>query len=473
MKILYAAAEAYPFIKTGGLADVAGSLPLSLNNMGQDVRVVLPLYSRIDRKYTEEMELIAQFYVDLDWRHQYAGVYEYKLDNTIFYFIDNKQYFDRSELYGELDDGERFIFFSKAVTMLPKMINFKPDIIHSNDWHCAMVNVLAKDFAIGDPYYRDIKLLFTIHNLKYQGLFPPDLLQLTGLNPYYFSEDALKFYDVISFMKGGIIYSDAFNTVSGSYALEIKNGFFGETLDGVIRKYDYKLSGIVNGIDYEVWNPETDAFLPHHYSKDDLEGKRQNKLALQKLYGLPERDDVPIISMVTRLVEMKGMDLVNHALEELLQKDIQFVVLGTGTAMYEDSLRYFEWKFPDKMRARIYYNNDESHLIYAGSDYFLMPSLSEPCGVSQLIAMRYGTIPIVREAGGLKDTVQPYLEDTGKGNGFSFTNINAHDMMYTIDRALSFYDDPEHFQQIVENAMTSEHNWDDSSKAYIQLYEKM
>lgn len=308
MRVLYIASEAYPFIKTGGLADVAGSLPIALNAKGVDTRVVMPLYSKIDQKYKENMKFLGYYYVDLDWRHQYTGVFELVHEGTVFYFIDNEQYFGRYNLYGETDDGERFIYFSKAVALLPKFLDFKPDIVHSNDWHSAMVNVFVKDFAKGDDYYRNIKLLFTIHNLKYQGLFPPTLLQLAGLSPEYFSEDGLKFYDVINFMKGGIVFSDAFNTVSGSYALEIKNSYFGETLDGVIRRYEYKLSGIVNGIDYDVWNPETDSFIDFNYSAKDLNGKYKNKKVIQEMFGLPQREDVPIISIISRLVEMKGID---------------------------------------------------------------------------------------------------------------------------------------------------------------------
>lgn len=472
MRILYVAAEAYPFIKTGGLADVAGSLPLALNSKGMDARVVMPLYSKIDPAYKEKMKYLGYYYVDLDWRHQYVGVYEVVHNDTIFYFIDNEYYFNRDNLYGEADDGERFIFFSKAVTLLPKFLDFKPDIMHSNDWHSAMVNVFAKDFARGDEYYRDIRLLFTIHNLKYQGLFPPALLQLTGLSPEYYNDDALKFYDVINFMKGGIVFSDAFNTVSGSYALEIKNSYFGEALDGVIRRYEYKLSGIVNGIDYDVWNPETDKFINHHYSIENLKGKLENKKDLQRAYGLPERDDVPIISIISRLVEMKGIDLVAYILDELLQSDVQFIVLGTGDRTYEDMLKYFEWKYPEKLAARIYYNNEESHKIYAGSDFLLMPSLSEPCGVAQLIAMRYGTIPIVREAGGLKDTVIPYSEFNKDGTGFSFANVNAHDMLYTIRRAISYYESEE-FIDIIKNAMNAKNDWEESSKTYIDLYKRI
>lgn len=472
MRVLYIASEAYPFIKTGGLADVAGSLPIALNAKGVDTRVVMPLYSKIDQKYKENMKFLGYYYVDLDWRHQYTGVFELVHEGTVFYFIDNEQYFGRYNLYGETDDGERFIYFSKAVALLPKFLDFKPDIVHSNDWHSAMVNVFVKDFAKGDDYYRNIKLLFTIHNLKYQGLFPPTLLQLAGLSPEYFSEDGLKFYDVINFMKGGIVFSDAFNTVSGSYALEIKNSYFGETLDGVIRRYEYKLSGIVNGIDYDVWNPETDSFIDFNYSAKDLNGKYKNKKVIQEMFGLPQREDVPIISIISRLVEMKGIDLVSYILDELLQEDVQFIVLGTGDKKYEDMLRYFEWKYPDKLAARIYYNNDESHKIYAGSDFLLMPSLSEPCGVSQLIAMRYGTVPIVREAGGLKDTVIPYSEFNNEGTGFSFANINAHDMLFTIRRALSYYHSGE-FETIIRNAMNEQNNWEESSNAYIELYKRI
>ena len=473
MKVLYLTSEAVPFIKTGGLADVAGSLPKELKNLGVDIRVVLPMYETIDEKSKSMMEKVTEFYVDLDWKHQYTGIYQLDFDGVTYYFIDNKEYFSRSYPYGFGDDAERFIYFSKACTLLPKEINFKPDIIHSNDWHTAMVNVFVNDFRHGDSYYDDIRTLFTIHNLKYQGVFDPDVMRLAGLDGGYFNENDLKYYDAINFMKGGIIHATAVNTVSENYAREIHYPFYGEGLDGVIRQYDYKLSGIVNGIDYKQWNPKTDKLVDYNYDIKTIKNKSKNKLALQKLYDLPQREDVPMIGLVSRLNEMKGMDLVRYILDELLSEDIQFVVLGTGEYTYEEMFKYFAWKYPEKMAARIYFNSKESNKIYAASDFYLMPSISEPCGISQLIAMRYGSLPIVREAGGLKDTVIPYNEYTGEGTGYSFSNINAHELLFAIKNAISIYkDNPKAHQQLVKNAMNIDLDWQISAEKYLDLYEK-
>lgn len=473
MNVLFLTSEAVPFIKTGGLADVAGSLPKELKKAGVDIRVVLPLYGTIDPTYRSQMEKITEFYVDLDWKHQYTGVYQLIFDNVTYYFLDNKEYFDRSYPYGFDDDAERFIYFSKASTLLSKEIDFKPDIIHTNDWHTAMVNVFVNDFRHGDAYYNDIRTVFTIHNLKYQGVFDPAYMKLAGLDGGYFNENDLKYYDAINFMKAGIIHATAVNTVSENYAREIHYPFYGEGLDGVIRQYDYKLSGIVNGIDYSQWNPETDSFIDVNYDIDSIDKKVKNKLALQELYGLPQREDVPIIGMVTRLSEMKGLDLVRYILDELLEEDIQFVMLGTGEYTYEEMFKYFAWKYPEKMASRIYFGGEEAHKIYAASDFYLMPSISEPCGISQLIAMRYGTLPIVREAGGLKDTVIPYNEFTGEGTGYSFANINAHELLFTIKNAIDVYkNDRDNHNRLIKNAMKQDIDWKKSAEKYLQLYEQ-
>lgn len=473
MNVLFLTSEAVPFIKTGGLADVAGSLPKELKKAGVDIRVVLPLYGTIDPTYRSQMEKITEFYVDLDWKHQYTGVYQLIFDNVTYYFLDNKEYFDRSYPYGFDDDAERFIYFSKASTLLSKEIDFKPDIIHTNDWHTAMVNVFVNDFRHGDAYYNDIRTVFTIHNLKYQGVFDPAYMKLAGLDGGYFNENDLKYYDAINFMKAGIIHATAVNTVSENYAREIHYPFYGEGLDGVIRQYDYKLSGIVNGIDYSQWNPETDSFIDVNYDIDSIDKKVKNKLALQELYGLPQREDVPMIGMVTRLSEMKGLDLVRYILDELLEEDIQFVMLGTGEYTYEEMFKYFAWKYPEKMASRIYFGGEEAHKIYAASDFYLMPSISEPCGISQLIAMRYGTLPIVREAGGLKDTVIPYNEFTGEGTGYSFANINAHELLFTIKNAIDVYkNDRDNHNRLIKNAMKQDIDWKKSAEKYLQLYEQ-
>ena len=458
MKVLFLTSEADPFIKTGGLADVAGSLPKELVKKGVDIRVCMPLYSSIDQAYRKKMKKIKEFYVDLDWKHQYAGVYSLKWDNVEFYFIDNLEYFDRPNAYGYDDDAERFIYFSKAATLLGKEIDFKPDIIHANDWHTALVNIYVNDFRKGDEFFDDVRCLFTIHNLKYQGVFDSGYLTLTGLDGYYFNEHDLKYFDAINFMKGGIVHSTAFNTVSENYADEIKYSFYGEGLDGVIREYPGKLSGIVNGIDYDVWNPKTDKNIYENYDLKSLNKKLENKTNLQKEYGLPVNPDVPMIAICSRLTSMKGFDLVRYILDELLQ----------------EMFKYFEWKYPDKVAARIYYDGKESHELYAASDLFMMPSISEPCGISQLIAMRYGSLPIVREAGGLKDTVKPYNKYTGEGTGFSFENINAHELLFASKNAIDLYkNNKEAFNKLIENAMNEKNDWEESSKKYIDLYESI
>ena len=337
-----------------------------------------------------------------------------------------------------------------------------------------MVNVYLQDFKRGDKFYEKIKSVFTIHNLKYQGIFPSQMLfDVVGLDGMYYNEESLKYYDTINMMKGGIVFSDAFTTVSKTYAQEIRYPYFGETLEGIVNRHYYKMMGIINGIDYQVWNPETDEYLPYHYSLTNWEdGKKLIKKEIQKKYGLPEKD-VPMIAMITRMVKNKGLDLVRHIFDELIQEDIQFVILGTGDDSYEESFRYFAWRYPDKIASRIYYNEEESHQVYAASDLFLMPSLMEPCGISQLIALRYGSLPIVRETGGLKDTVKSYNEFEKSGNGFSFANINAHDMLYTIRRALYFLGIEADKRQLIKNAMNSKNSWETSSREYIKLYKTL
>lgn len=474
MKVLYLTSEADPFIKTGGLADVSGSLPKALKKKGVDIRVVCPLYQSIAQIYRRKMEKIAQFYVDLDWKHQYVGVFYLKRDDVDYYFLDNMEYFDREKAYGYDDDCERFIYYSKACTLLPKYINFKPDIIHTNDWHTALVNVYINDFRKGDSYYNDIRSIFTIHNLKYQGVFNSDYLRLCGLSGSYFNENDLKYYDAINFMKGAVVHSTAVTTVSKNYAREIQYPFYGEGLDGLIRQYSYKLRGIVNGIDYHTWNPETDGNLHYKYNIHSFKKKGLNKLKLQSLYNLPQREDVMLIGMCSRLTEMKGLDLVRFILDELLQDDIQLVVLGTGDYTYEEMFNYFQWKYPKKMAARLYYSNEESHKIYASSDFYLMPSISEPCGISQLIAMRYGSVPIVREAGGLSDTVRAYNKYDKTGEGFSFANINAHELLDTIRRAEDvYYNNKNDYNMLVKNSMNKLSDWNKSADQYINLYEEI
>lgn len=474
MNILYVASEAAPFIKTGGLADVAGSLPKAIKQHGHDIRVVLPLYSKIAKQYRDQMKYLGYYYVDIAWMHRYCGVFELEHDGVTFYFLDNESYFSRDKLYGEFDDAERFIFFSKAVVVLPKYLDFKVDVINAHDWHTGLVPVYVNDFRNGDDFYRDTKTLYTIHNIKYQGIFDPAVFAMTGLDIGYMNFNDLEFNNAISFMKGGIVHSTKFNTVSKTYAEEIKTGFYGEGLEEVINFHSYKLSGIVNGIDFDVWNPKTDSVIPVNYSIRSIDKKVQNKLELQKRYGLPVDENIPMIGMVTRLTSMKGLDLIRFILEELLEENLQFVVLGTGEYEYEEMFKYFEYQYPSKMAARMYFSSEEANMIYAASDLYMMPSVAEPCGISQLIAMRYGAIPIVRETGGLKDTVEPYNVYTDEGTGFTFANINAHELLYKTKEGVSLYtNERKKFNKIIKNAMSKKFNWDQSSKDYIELYKSL
>lgn len=474
MKILYVTAEAAPFIKTGGLADVAGSLPINIKKLGHDIRVVMPLHSGIKEEYKKKMKKIHKYYVDLNWRRQYVGVMELKLNGVIFYFLDNEYYFKRNHPYGEFDDGERYAYFSKATTILSKEIGFKPDVIHTNDWHTALVNLFLYEFEKGDAYYSGIKKIFTIHNLKYQGIFSPSVLgEIMGVSNEYYNENSIKYYDRINYMKAGIVYSDFISTVSKSYAEEIKYEFFGEGLEGILGHYSHKITGIINGIDYDVFNPMKDREIEYNYNRKDIENKYKNKKSIQEFYKLPQKKDAPIISIISRLVDMKGLDIVEHILDELLQEDIQIIILGTGDRKYEDMFKYFQEKYPKKLVANLYFSESEAHKIYAGSDIFLMPSMVEPCGLSQLIALRYGTVPVVREVGGLKDTVIPYNKYTDEGNGFTFRNYNAHELLFKIKEALNIYrEDKETWKNLILRGMSADHSWESSSKEYIKLYNK-
>ena len=472
MKILFVASEAHPFIKTGGLGDVAYALPKALRKIGMDVRVIIPKYSDIKQEYKDKMLTLDTFNVPVGWRNQYGGLQYLEYDGIPFYFIDNEYYFKRASSYGFYDDGERFAYFDRAVLeAVNHMIDFTPDIIHLNDWHTGMIAPIMKEHFKHHPRFVNIKTIFTIHNLQYQGVFSKETLgDLLSLGDDYFSEDRLKFYDAISFMKGGLNFSDKITTVSSSYAEEIKTPFYGEGLHGLLQVRSGDLSGIVNGIDTELFNPKEDKELFYNFDSYDLTGKIKNKLELQKSLNLPVNENIPMIGMVTRLAGQKGIDLLAHIIEELLQCNVQLVVLGTGEQKYEDMLKYYAGVCPDKLSANITFNNALAKRIYASSDLFLMPSLFEPCGIGQLLALRYGSLPIVRETGGLKDTVRAYNEYTNEGNGFSFANYNAHDMLYTIKRALGFYDNKELWNSLVRNAMLEDNSWSKSALEYKNLY---
>ena len=475
MKILYVAAEAVPFAKTGGLADVAGSLPKALKADGVDVRVIMPKFGKIPEAYRNAMEHVYDGELPVAWRKKYVGLDKYELDGVTYYFVDNEEYFNREGFYGYDDDAERFSFFSRAVLDLLPAMDFWPDVIHTNDWHAGLVNVFLKLEHMGDARHERIKTVYTIHNLKYQGVFPKDVMpDVLGLDWKYFNNGDLEFYDAVNFMKGGIIYADAITTVSKTYAKEIQYPYFGEHLDGLLRSREQDLSGIVNGIDYSVYNPRTDKYIFETYDEESLDRKLDNKIALQKSLGLPERRNVPLIAIVSRLVEPKGMDLVVRMMDEILQhEDIQLVVLGTGEKRYEDWFKGLAWRYPKKVSVNIYFSNELAQRIYAGADIFLMPSNYEPCGIGQLVALRYGTIPVVRQTGGLKDTVQQYNKYTQEGNGFVFENYNAHEMMYALKRALSFYGSYEIWHKIQFNAVQADYSWKRSAKEYEALYERL
>ena len=479
LKVLYVASEAVPFIKTGGLADVAGSLPKALKKQGVDVRVVMPKYGKIAQEYLDKMEHIYDGEFTVSWRTKFLGIDKLELDGVTFYFIDNQEYFYREGFYGYGDDAERFAFFSRAVLEILPQENFWPDVIHTNDWHTALVNVYLRLDHIGDERYEKIKTVFTIHNLKYQGVFPKDVMgDVLGLDWQYFNNGDLEYYDAVNLMKGAIIYADNVTTVSRTYAQEIQYEYFGEGLDGLLRRRAGDLHGIVNGLDTELYNPATDRFLTEPFMKYDstnvVERKIDNKAALQRLLDLPVERQTPLVAMVTRLVEPKGLDLVIRILDELLEhEDMQFVLLGVGDRVYEDWFKELAWRHPTKVSSNIYFSDEMAQRIYAGASIFLMPSAYEPCGIGQLIAMRYGTIPVARATGGLVDTIIPYNKSTQEGNGFLFPDYNAHDMMYTLKKALTLFRDFNSWKALMQNAMNTDYSWARSAKEYKALYERL
>ncbi|MBU3143514.1 glycogen synthase GlgA [Clostridium sp. CF012] len=475
MKVLFVASEAYPFIKTGGLGDVAYALPKALRKMGIDARVIIPKYSAIPFSFRNCMESVASFTVPVGWRNQYCGLQYLTYDEVPYYFVDNEYYFERPEIYGCYDDGERYAYFSKAVLEAIKhMGDFVPDIIHCNDWHSGILPVLLKDNYSNDEMYSEIKSVFTIHNLKYQGVFPKEILSdLLNLNEGYFRDDALKFYDAVSFMKGGIAFSDVVTTVSETYAEEIQTSFYGEGLEGLLRSKSKKLYGIVNGIDYELYSPIVDKKIVYNFDENSLNQKVKNKLKLQSELCFTVNENIPMIGIVTRLVKQKGLDLIVEKLQELLSLPIQIVLLGNGDGYYEDIFQYYASIYPSRISTNIVFDAALAQRIYAASDMFLMPSLFEPCGIGQLIALKYGSIPIVRETGGLKDTITPYNKYTGNGNGFSFTNYSSDELMDAINMALDLYNDKDSWNKLINNAMTSNNSWENSAKNYIELYSNL
>lgn len=476
-KILFVASESVPFIKTGGLADVVGSLPKYFNKENYDVRVMLPKYMCMKQEWKEKLQYKTHFYMDLNWRSQYVGILELEYDGIIFYFVDNEYYFAGAKPYGYIhEDIEKFAFFSKAALSALPLIGFRPDIIHCHDWQTGLVPVYLDNFRYGNEFFRGIRTVFTIHNLKFQGIWDKKSVKdITGLPEYYFVPDKLEAYKDANYLKGGVVYADRVTTVSNSYAEEIKMPFYGEKLDGLMNARANCLSGIVNGIDYDDYNPETDIHVPHHYNVESFRKEKvKNKTELQKELGLEVDPKIMMIGIVSRLTDQKGFDLIAYVMDELCQDAVQFVVLGTGEEQYENMFRHFAWKYNGKVSANIYYSEALSHKIYAASDAFLMPSLFEPCGLSQLMSLRYGTVPIVRETGGLKDTVEAYNEFEKTGTGFSFSNYNAHEMMNTVRYAERiYYDKRRDWNKIVERAMLKDFSWNNSAKQYEELYNSL
>ncbi|MEQ3011015.1 glycogen synthase GlgA [Collinsella sp. CLA-ER-H4] len=475
MQIVFASAECAPFVKTGGLGDVAGSLPAALVRAGAEVIVMVPKYATIKDEYKAQMEHFSDFYVSLGWRNEYCGLEKLEHDGVTYMFIDNERYFARDYPYGFFDDGERFAFFSKAITESLQHLpaGFECDILHCNDWQTALAPVFLREFYQGLPLYDRVKTVFSIHNVAFQGQFSDTVMEdILGVAHIPAAASQLRCDACsINYMLGALHYADAITTVSPTYAGEIQTPEFGEGLDGVLRERSYALQGILNGIDVAGFDPATDKRIAANYTVDDRSGKAVCKAKLQEELGLEVRDDRPLMVMVTRLTRQKGMDLVMYALDRILSGGVQVAVLGTGDRDYEDGLRYFQDKYPGTMAARIEFDPALSQRMYAAADMFLMPSKFEPCGLSQIIAMRYGTLPIVRETGGLKDTVQPYNEFTGEGTGFSFTNFNGDEMGDAVFRAARlFWDNRDAWNQLVTQAMSQDFSWTRSADKYLDLY---
>lgn len=475
MQIVFASAECAPFVKTGGLGDVAGSLPAALVRAGAEVIVMVPKYATIKDEYKSQMEHFSDFYVSLGWRNEYCGLEKLEHDGVTYMFIDNEHYFARDYPYGFFDDGERFAFFSKAITESLQHLpaGFECDILHCNDWQTALAPVFLREFYQGLPLYDRVKTVFSIHNVAFQGQFSDTVMEdILGVAHIPAAASQLRCDACsINYMLGALRYADAITTVSPTYANEIQTPEFGEGLDGVLRERSYALQGILNGIDVAGFDPATDKRIAANYTVEDRSGKAVCKAKLQEELGLEVRDDRPLMVMVTRLTRQKGMDLVMYALDRILSGGVQVAVLGTGDRDYEDGLRYFQDKYPGTMAARIEFDPALSQRMYAAADMFLMPSKFEPCGLSQIIAMRYGTLPIVRETGGLKDTVQPYNEFTGEGTGFSFSNFNGDEMGDAVFRAARlFWDNPDAWNQLVTQAMSQDFSWTRSADKYLDLY---
>lgn len=476
MNILFAASEVAPFIKTGGLADVAGSLPKHLAAQGHDVKVILPLYEGIGPEWRKQMKFLLHFNVRVAWRNPYCGLFELRRDNVSYLFVDNEYYFKRAAIYGHYDDGERFTYFSRAIVETPAHLDWHPDVIHCNDWQTALVPIYLLEERERVWELRGTKSVFTIHNIEYQGRYGDQVLQdVIGLDKSYLNEGMLAYHRDVNLMKGAIMASNFVTTVSPTYAQELRTPFYAHGLDGVINQQSGKLEGILNGIDVDLYDPATNPGLAANFTPRALvKGKNQCKQALQQAVGLQENPDVPIIACVSRLVGHKGFSLVTDSLQEIMGLDVQMVVLGTGDWQYEEAFRHAQSQYPGRFAAQLTYSAPLSTMIYAGADLFLMPSVSEPCGLSQMIAMRFGTIPVVRETGGLKDTVVPYNKFDGTGRGFTFANINAGDMVWVLREAVDLYhSNKKAWRALQREGMTADFSWDNSARQYLDIYQRI
>lgn len=477
-KILFVSSEAVPYIKTGGLADVVGSLPKYFDRNEYDVRVMLPKYACMDAAFLPNLRFVCHFYVNLNWRKQYVGILESEYRGIHYYFVDNEFYFAGSSPYNNIyEDVEKFAYFSKAVLASLPYIDYAPDVIHCHDWQTGLVPVYLHTAFGDDNFYAGIKTVFSIHNLKFQGRWRiREVIDITGLPEQIFNDKELESYGEANYLKGGVVYADAVTTVSPSYANEITTQEGGEGLHGLMNARRNVLHGILNGIDYDEFNPQTDPYIESNFSsKSVLSGKKANKVALQKELGLPVRESAFVIGIVSRLTEQKGFDLVSYIMDDLVsQLDVQIVILGTGESKFENVFHHFHSQYPDKVSAYIGYSEEKAHKIYASADAFLMPSLFEPCGLSQMMSMRYGTIPIVRETGGLKDTVQAYNEYENTGTGFSFCNFNADDMKYVVEYAYHvFRDERKAWEDMMQRAMAQDFSWNKSAGEYEKLYNSL
>lgn len=474
MKVLFIASEAFPFVKTGGLADVIGSLPQALQGEAAEVRVILPKYAAIAKEFTSRMTTEADFTLELAWRRLPCRIERLDYQGIIYYFLASDYHFNRPKLYGYEDDGERFACFSKAVLAALPSLAYQPDILHCHDWHTALVPLLLQENFGSDPYYSGMKTVLTIHNLHYQGRVSTACFEdLLGLAGHSTAWEKLEYQGGLNYLKAGILAADLVTTVSPSYALEIQGPYYGEGLHDILNLRKTELFGILNGIDTTLFDPSKDPYLAVNY-RGDWAKKQKNKKALQGLLNLPAIEDRPLLAIVSRLVEQKGLDLVVHILEELLSLDVQMVVLGTGEAHFEDSFRLYAEKYPEKLALCTRYDEGLAHKFYAGADLLLMPSKTEPCGLSQMIAMRYGTLPVVREVGGLKDSVIPYNKFTKEGTGFSFASYNAHELLFTIQTAVKLYhEELRTWKALVQNAMSCDFSWRKSAGKYLELYQRL